>query len=270
MNRFLFFILLLSSNGVFGQVIKGTLIHADTKQPIEFANIGIVGKNVGTVTDLNGKFNLLVDSKYDKDTILFSIIGYKPLLLKISDLRKCIDNEVLLEEKAYELTEVIIRPKRFVQRTLGVTTKFKKIAAGFADNKLGYECGILMRIRKTAFLKKVNIHISNCSYDTIFYRLNIYKVHGKLDFENILREPIYINMSKESVRDEIQIDLQPENIVVEGDFLVTLEHVKDLGKGYLNFCAGLTDKTFYRKTSQGKWETAPVGISISVIADVEK
>jgi hypothetical protein len=269
-NRLLIFIFLISCNTIFGQNIKGILKNADSKQPIEFANIGIIGKNIGTVTDLNGKFKLLVDSKYDNDTILFSIIGYKPLLIKISDLRINVDNEVFLEERAYEITEVLIKPKIFKQRTLGVTTKFKKIAAGFKDNILGYECGILMKVKKTAFLKKVNINISYCSYDTIFYRLNIYKVNGKMDFENILREPIYFTMPKESVKDEIQIDLQSKNIVVDGDFLITLEHVRDLGNGYLHFCAGLTDKTYYRKTSQGKWETAPVGISISVIADVEK
>lgn len=270
MNRFLIFIFLISCNTIFGQVITGTLINADGKQPIEFANIGIVGKDVGTVTNLNGRFHFFVDSKYDNDTILFSIIGYNPLLIKIADLRKNINNEVLLKEKTYEMAEVVVKPKIFKQKTLGVTTKFKKIVAGFKDNLLGYECGILMKVKKTAFIKKVNINISGCSYDTIFYRLNIYKVRGKMDFENILKEPIYIKMPKESVKDGFQIDLQSKNIVVEGDFLITLEHVKDLGKGYLHFCAGLTDKTYYRKTSQGNWKTIPVGISISVIADVEK
>jgi hypothetical protein len=270
MNRFLIFIFLISCETIFGQNITGIVINADSKQPIEFANIGIIGKNVGTVTDLNGKFKLMVDSKYDNDTILFSIIGYNPHLIKISDLRKNVENEVFLQERVYDIAEVVVKPKIFKQRTLGVTTKFKKISAGFKDNILGYECGILMKVKKTAFIKKVNINISYCSYDTIFYRLNIYKVHRKMNFENILREPIYLKMPKESVKDEIQIDLQSKNIVVEGDFLITLEHVKDLGNGYLQFCAGLTDKTYYRKTSQGKWETAPVGISISVIADVEK
>jgi hypothetical protein len=270
MNRFLIFIFLINCNTVFGQIIKGTLINSESKQPIEFANIGIVGENVGTVSDLKGRFSLLVDSKYDNDTILFTIIGYKPLSIKIEDLRKNIDNEIFLNEQAYELAEVIIRPRIFKQRNLGVKTKFKKIAAGFKDNNLGYECGILMKAKKTAFIKKVHINISHCSYDTIFYRLNIYKVNGKMDFENILREPIYLELPKKSVKDEIQIDLQSKNIVIEGDFLITLEHVKDLGNGYLYFCAGFTDKTYYRKTSQGKWETAPVGISISVIADVEK
>jgi len=77
-------------------------------------------------------------------------------------------------------------------------------------------------------------------------------------------------MPKESVKKGISIDLQSKNIVVEGDFLITLEHVRNLGNGYLYFCAGLTNKTYYRKTSQGKWETVPIGISVSVIADVEK
>jgi hypothetical protein len=270
MNRFLIFILIITSNSIFGQNISGIVIDTKSKQPIEFVNIGIVGKNVGTITDLNGRFNILVDSEFDNDTILFSVIGYKPLLIEIKDLRKNIDNKISLKEKTYEITEVVIKPKIFKERTLGVTTKFKKITAGFKDNMLGYECGILMKNKKTAFIKKVDINISYCSYDTIFYRLNIYKVHGKFDFENILREPIYFKMPKESVKDGIHIDLQSKNIVVEGNFLITLEHVKDLGNGYLHFCAGLTDKTYYRKTSQGKWETAPIGVSISVIADVEK
>jgi hypothetical protein len=245
-------------------------MHESNKQPIEFVNIGIVGKNIGTVTDLNGRFNFFVDSKYDNDTILFSIIGYKPFFIKTADLRKNIDNKIILEEKTYEISEIVIAPKEYKQQTLGVTTKFKKISAGFKDNLLGYECGILMKVKKKAVVKKININISYCSYDTIFYRLNIYKVQGKMDFENILREPIYIKLPKESVKDLIQINLQSKNIVIEGDFLVTLEHVKNLGTGYLYFCAGIMNKTYYRKTSQGKWDTVPIGISISAIVDMEK
>lgn len=270
MNRYLIVVFLACCNSIFGQNISGRVMDIGNKKPIEFANIGIAGKNVGTVTDFNGRFNLFVDPDYDNDTILFSIIGYQPLSIKIADLRKNSDNEVFLKEKAYDLVEVIIIPKKYIQRTIGVTTKSRMISAGFKDNKLGYECGVLIKVKKTALIKKVNINIFDCSYDSIFYRLNIYRVNGKMNFENMLREPIYIRMAKESVRDEIQIDLQSKEIMVEGDFLITLEHVKDIGDGYLNFCAGFKDKTYYRKTSQGKWETVPVGISISVVADVEK
>jgi hypothetical protein len=64
--------------------------------------------------------------------------------------------------------------------------------------------------------------------------------------------------------------LRSKDILTNGDFLITLEHIKDLGEGHLLFCAGLGTKTYFKKTSQGKWEAVPVGVSISVVADVEK
>jgi hypothetical protein len=270
MTRLLNIFFLLICNSTFGQNISGIVFNEKSQIPIEYVNIGVVGKNTGTVSDFSGKYNLSIDSQFDEDTLLYSSIGYLPFSIKIADLKKREDQNVFLKEKVYEISEVIIRPKIFKQQTLGVTTHFKKIAAGFKDNLLGYELGILMKVKKTAFLKSVNINISTCTYDTIFYRLNIYKVLAKMQFENILSNPIYLQMSKDKVKEEIHIDLQSRNIVVDGDFLVTLEHVKDLGKGYLYFCAGIMDKTYYRKTSQGEWKTAPVGISISVDAEIEK
>jgi len=263
-------IFVLNCNILFGQDISGVVINEKSKLPIEYVNIGIARKNIGTVSDYNGKYNLSIDPQFDDDTLLFSCIGYLPISVKIADLKKGNYKNILLKEKVYEIREVVVRPKIFKQQTLGVTTHFKNIAAGFDKNLLGYELGVLMKVKKTAVIKRVNINISVCTYDSIFYRLNIYKVQGKMNFENILSNPIYIHMAKDKVKEEIQVDLQSQNIVVGGDFLVTLENVKDLGEGRLYFCAGLLDKTYYRKTSQGKWETAPVGISISVDADVEK
>lgn len=65
------------------------------------------------------------------------------------------------------------------------------------------------------------------------------------------------------------MNLHKHNIQVSGDFLVTLEHVKNLGKGGLYFCAQL-GRSWYRKTSQGDWGSAPIGVSISVEALVEE
>jgi len=268
--RLTLLILLLNCYTIFGQTIYGTVINEKSKLPVEYVNIGILGKNIGTVSDFNGKFNLSIDSQYNEDSILFSCVGYLPFSIKVADLRKDSRTNINVKERVYIINEVIVRPKIFKQQVLGVTSRNKKISAGFKDNLLGYELGILMKSKKSAFIKKVDINISQCDYDTIFYRLNIYEAHEKNNFKNILSEPIYIKLSKQQVKDKIEIDLEPKNIVVHGNFLITLEHVKDLGEGRLYFCSGLSNKTYYRKTSQGKWETAPVGVSISVIADVEK
>jgi hypothetical protein len=87
-------ILLLKCNTISGQDITGVVINSGNNQPIEFVNIGIAGKNVGTVSDVNGRFTLSVDPEFYDDTLLFSVIGYDSQLVKISDLRNESDNSI--------------------------------------------------------------------------------------------------------------------------------------------------------------------------------
>jgi len=263
-------IFIVSTQQLFGQNLQGITIDKKSKNPIEYVNIGIKYKNIGTVSDNNGKFSIELNAQYDNDTLIFSCIGYYSFSIKVSDFKKNKYTEILLEEKTIELMEVIVNPKKFISKTLGVTAKSKSIATGFAENKLGYECGILIKVKKSAIIERLNLNIASCSYDTVFYRINFYKVTEDDNFENILQQPIYFKISKDKIGDKIEIDLKTYNIHVYGDFLVTIEHVKDLGKGHLYFCAGLSKKTYYRKTSQGKWETVLIGIGLNVDAQVEK
>ena len=229
-----------------------------------------LAKNTGTVAGNDGKYSLTIDKQFDNDTLMISCIGFKPVSLKISDFKKQDNYNIYLEEKVFDVHEVIVKPRIFKQKTLGVTTKSRLAVAGFEDNKLGYECGVLMKSGKSAVIEKININFASCAYDTIFYRLNIYRINDKKTFENILTEPIYLKLSKDKTKETVSIDMKPYDLIIKGDFLVTLEHVRNLGKGDLYFCCGLSNKTYYRKTSQGLWETVPIGVSISVDAKVEK
>ena len=263
-------VFILAFNMLYGQrKITGSVFDENNNLPIEYVNIGIVGKNIGTVSDKDGKFSLLIESQYTNDSLLFSSIGFESRFVKISEIKE--NNIINLKEKSYTLNEVIVNPLIFKEHVFGITSKSGIIAGGFADNKLGYEGGLLMKNKKKAIIKRVNLNVRSCTYDTIFYRLNIYEFRGKDDFENILTEPIYLCASKENIlKNGLQINLEDKNIMVNGDFLVTLEYIKELGHYGLWFPMSLKQKTYYRKTSQGSWETAPIGISLSVIADVEK
>jgi hypothetical protein len=97
----LFFIIIC--NATFAQSVSGILVNSESMQPVEYANVGIVGKNTGTVTDANGNFILNVDAQFDNDTLLFSVIGYEKRLIKISDLRKNNENIIQLDKRIYEL-----------------------------------------------------------------------------------------------------------------------------------------------------------------------
>jgi hypothetical protein len=254
---------------LYGQEISGTVFEKENNIPVEYVNIGVVGKNIGTVSDQSGKFTLQISSEYYNDTLRFSCIGYQSYSIKVSDIMNQNDVKVNLEKWLYELSEVVVRPKNIKQKTLGITTRNKMVVA-CADSIYGGEVGVVMKNKKNAFLKEVNINIASCSYDTVFYRVNIYKAHENMQFENILTNPVYFNLLKEDVKDKITVDLRHLNLVIEGDFLVTLEVVKNLGPGKLCFPASLTHKSYRRATSQGSWFTIVAGISLSVLVDIEK
>ena len=265
------FILFLLSNCVllYGQQITGAIIEKDSNLPVEYVNIGVVGKNIGTVSDQNGNYTLNIALEYHDDTLRFSCIGYHSYSVKVSDFINLNDGNVKLEKRIYELSEVVVRPKKIKQKTLGITTKKSTIVFQLGSIK-GCESGILMKNKNKAFLKEVNINVASCSFDSVFYRVNIYKVLENMQFENILRAPIYLNFSKEDVKDKITIDLRHLNLVIDGDFLVSFEIFMDIGSGKILIPASLLNKTYRRETSQGSWKTMPAGMSISALVDVEK
>lgn len=255
---------------LFAQPISGQIKNSMTQKPIEYVNIGLMGKEIGTVTNLVGSFTLEIPDHYNNDTLYFSSVGYESKGIKVSDYRKNKDKFVFLDEKKYAIEEVSIIPRKFKKKTLGVTTDSKSFLAGFNNNDLGYELGLLMKVKKSTYIQKVKINVGSCTYDSVFLRLNIYKSKGNMQFENILKEPIYIHLAKNELEKPIEIDLRSQYLHVDGDFLVTLEYVKGLGEGQLMFCASLLSQaTYYRDISQGKWQKIPASIGISISAEVE-
>lgn len=254
---------------IYGRNIEGIVLCKESQDPIRYANIGIENKNIGTVSNDSGRFVMEVGSNSFNDSLLISCIGYENFYIKISEFDTDSEKVLLLTSVKYNLKEVVIKPRKIKPKLFGISTKSKKIHAGFKQNNLGYECGVLMSSNKVAHLKKVKINIASCSYDTIFYRVNVYKQQNKSSFKNILREPIYVVLPNSQLKDEIEINMIPYNVVVKGNFLITLEYIKKLGNGHLDFCAKLFSKSYYRKTSQANWESVPVGISISALAEVE-
>lgn len=55
--------------------IKGTVTDAQMGKTLPGANILVKGTTIGTTSDLNGKYEIVVPSQYD--TLRFSYIGYQ-------------------------------------------------------------------------------------------------------------------------------------------------------------------------------------------------
>lgn len=243
---------------------KGRLIDASTRLPVEFANIGIVGKGIGTVTNENGEYNFSVPDSLLNETLKISMIGYKSESLRVKEFQKQV--EIKLSQSATVLNEVAVSAKKTKFKILGNDTRSKSVSAGFKNNSLGAELGIRLNIKHPqTHLRKVMFNVNANSLDKLpIFRLNVYAVdkQGGLQ-ENILKQNIIISPTEKTGYTEF--DLTPYNIFVDDDVVIAIEWIKDLGdaKG-LYFSTKLVGSgTYYRQTSQDKWQKiGAIGIGL--------
>jgi hypothetical protein len=92
-----------------GQSLKGTITE-DGKTPIAFATIYIDKTHSGTTANLNGEYELPLDSGFY--LIKFRAIGYKTISHEVHIKRKNEYLNITLPLEAYQLKEVVVRPNR--------------------------------------------------------------------------------------------------------------------------------------------------------------
>jgi hypothetical protein len=88
--------------------INGTIIDKTSGEYLSFANISLLGKSLGTVSNDIGKFNLKISNKNIHDTLVVSFIGYKNKYIPVNQLY-FYNNNIYLEEDLYQIKEVVIR-----------------------------------------------------------------------------------------------------------------------------------------------------------------
>ncbi len=250
--------------------VIGQVIDAATKEPLPYVNIGLLNKNIGTVSDETGYFELEVNTKQNSlDTLRFSMIGFETKSYTLNDFINQNEIEVYLTEKSTALDEVILSSKRknYQTKILGNKTTSKALYAAFTSNKLGNEMGFIVRARKhPMILKKFNISLVENDYGPIKFRLNIYDVLNGLPNKTLLTDNIFIETQDSS--GIVSLDLTPYEIILDQDFFIAIEWIEDLGPGKLYFSGGFFGAPlFAREVSQGTWEkigTASVGMNVEV------
>lgn len=262
---------LLCPGLVFCQTRSGQVLSSETKSGIAYVNVGIIGKNIGTVTNEYGNFTITLDKINNTDSLRFSMIGYESKSFLVSQFKEDSIKDVYLVPRSYYLTEVKVFSHRTHEIRLGIPVLSDALKSGFEANDLGSEMGIKVNARKQVVLKEININVATCTFDSVVYRINIYQVVNKTEYKNILIEPIYISFSKDKIDKVITLNLRKYSILIEGEVLISLELFKDLGEGRLLFHTQyFTGITYHRKTSQGKWTEAPGAIGMYLYGQTTK
>jgi hypothetical protein len=264
-----FVFLISTSSAVFCQPHTGKVLSTDTNQGIGFVDIGIIGKNVGTVSDATGNFTIKLDSIYNRDSVRFSMIGYESKSFLVSHLKKDETTNVYLTPKSYSLPEVTVAYRRPRVITLGTSFSTNNLRSGFESNDLGSELGVKIFANKKTRLININFNVAECTFDSVTYRLNVYQIYNDTIFNNILSQPIYITFTRDKIEKVITFDLSKYWITIEGNGLIALELYRDMGEGKLLFNTQFfTGFTYHRKTSVGKWIASPGEVGMYSIGHV--
>ncbi|MGI4870558.1 MAG: hypothetical protein ACRYFX_05195 [Janthinobacterium lividum] len=203
-----------------------------TRQPLGFVSVGVLGKPYGTVADAQGRFALNLPASFDADSVRLSLVGYANRTLRVADLRHT--GPVLLRAQTVALAGVQVRAKglkRRVRGNAGTPMRFD----GFAANMAGNQIGQLLAIKKPAFLEEISLRLFSCTYDTVYFRLNVYKLRDGYPADNILPTSVYFKVSREQAQETIYLNLRRYHLYLTESVVMALELVRQLGQGELWF-----------------------------------
>ncbi len=109
-NSILFVMLcLINSNLLYSQdqfsTVKGIILDNGTENAIPYVTIQIQKTTIGTITNVDGEFELRIPQKYADNNLIISSIGYKTDTIRIKPALT-----IKLQENNFDLNEVVVKP----------------------------------------------------------------------------------------------------------------------------------------------------------------
>jgi hypothetical protein len=236
-------------------LFKGKILCKSDSTPVQFVNIGIIDRGIGTVSDIDGRFSLKIPDNLLNDSIRISSIGYKSIVFKVGNILKNRVDSIFMEKEHYELSEVIIKPEKYKEKQIGNIFQYG-IAGSYDNDQLGHELGIKIELKgKPSLIEGLGFYLSENSCGPLLFRVNIYTIKDSFELENILKQKIFIKTEKKT--GDVYFDLEKYNIIMEEDFVITIEWIKNYEKAciYFRMMPGISKCSVYsRQTSQAKWK----------------
>jgi len=126
---FLPLLLLLSVMPTYAQKltqIRGKVIDAKSKEPLPFVNIVFEGKNIGTITDYNGRYTIA--TQWASSKIAASFIGYEKLIKPVvKETNQIINFELQSSNINLEEVEIVSKKKRYRNKNNPAVDLIKRI-----------------------------------------------------------------------------------------------------------------------------------------------
>ena len=136
-RHFLSLFLIFSVSLVLGQEktkVKGVITDSESGEPLPFVNVAFVGKNVGTTTDFNGKYQ--IDTKWGSNKIQASFMGYQ-LMEKavVQGENQTLDFKLIPTQIKLQEVTVAAKKVRYRNKENPAVALIKKVVAHKESNR---------------------------------------------------------------------------------------------------------------------------------------
>lgn len=221
---FLTFILTLSLFSVSQNSIKG-FVFDKKGNPIEFCSISINDKGIGTYSDKEGYFSVVIDG-YEQENILFTHIAY---LTQEVGIKKYVSQNVdtiYLEKSSVNIEEVVINPEEYKKvkhrPKRGLFGKYNRAYAPAVGAITAYH----LKDYTSSILSEVTFYYKRIKNPNIYVGLRVLKKTDKPQMEDRLLDTNLVYNLKLNSK-SLTIDLKEYNIVIPSEgVLVGLELIR--------------------------------------------
>lgn len=263
--------------------ISGKVISGENNTSLPYVNIGIPNKSLGTVSRENGYFSIKLPKEIiEKDTLVFSYIGFESKKIALANLKSTSKLEITLQPAENLLQEVVLENKKFKKKRLGRTTKglglmhynFYTAKEKEVDDRLSKELGRNFKIRRGCRFEKFNFAISTNQFKSLKFRINIYKIEDDLPGSLIISDNIIFEL-KDEISGWQSIDLDPYNVYVDKEIkevLISIQWVeseketKDSKFFAIPASTSPLHKIYYREKAMDEWKVQTGSLSMFVDA----
>ncbi|MCL6460730.1 MAG: carboxypeptidase-like regulatory domain-containing protein [Flavobacterium micromati] len=273
MRKHILITLLLFYNTFFCQVVINGKIKSNDGKELQFVNIGIKNKNIGTIADENGIFSLKIDNSKTNEILTFSYVGFEELNLKIEDIINSKNKDFVLTQKTIDLSEVIIVATKATELKIG-TKSYSSMVVGYVranNDKINdiQEFAKEIKLKKPSKILNVNINLFNVNVDSTRFRINLYNIKDNLPFEKINNENIIVKQKVENGWNNF--DLVEYNLTFDKPLFISIEYIPEKldEKEPFRYSGQLFGESITRSSSLGTWNTKK-GLTIAIYVTVKQ
>lgn len=229
MKKFIFLVILLLSLKAFPQVFTGKVVDKITSDPLEYANIGVIGRNIGGISLQSGDFSIDMSQAKKTDVIKVSYIGYESFSIPVNSIDFSSNHKIALKPIVQNLEPVVIAVKNESHNLGNQKAGMRHTGWGDFKSLKGRSRGILIEGAECPVkVKTLSFRINHNEWDSVAFRLNFLKYENGKVGESILAKNIFITTS---LRHKwVKVDLTDQDIVLCSSVIVVLEWVDSWGK----------------------------------------